>query len=468
MRVGVLFSGGKDSVYALELAMQREDVRCLITLVSRNPESYMFHTPNIRMTELQAKALGIPHLVVETQGKEEEELKDLVQALDIAKRDHSFECVVTGAIESVYQARRVQNICHELGLWCYNPLWKKDQVDLLRELMDRDYSVLISGIFAYPLTESWLGKTLDHKMISTLVELNEKYRINPSGEGGELETTVLDAPFFRQKIIIDRSSISAKGNAGNFFIEGAHLEDKLSVGSATSGVAGESDLTGQSKRTSSCGQSRDVGGHEKIRLKTDLCDDYRKNILIVDMNARRDSLGYLEFVLPIERIVREHRKEHHHRDQWRCQESISIHLTELTPEIIQDADRIIMSGMPLKDHEHPEYVEKFVWMKNIDIPILGICGGMQFLAKLYGSEIFDCLEIGMTPIETVKDNPLFSSTFEAYELHSKAIEPSEIFEILARSRECVQAVKHKEKPQFGVQFHPEVRNNVIIERFLDL
>ena len=60
MRLGVLFSGGKDSTLALHLAAEKEEVTCLITVVSKNKESYMFHTPNIDVTALQAEALALP------------------------------------------------------------------------------------------------------------------------------------------------------------------------------------------------------------------------------------------------------------------------------------------------------------------------------------------------------------------------------------------------------------------------
>ena len=53
-------------------------------------------------------------------------------------------------------------------------------------------------------------------MIARLVELQSQYGISPSGEGGEIETTVLDAPMFKQKIEILDSAIEAKGNCGVF------------------------------------------------------------------------------------------------------------------------------------------------------------------------------------------------------------------------------------------------------------
>ena len=122
MRLGVLFSGGKDSTFALHLAAEKEEVVCLITVVSKNKESYMFHTPNIDVTTLQAEALGLPLVSVVTEGEKEEELADLEAAIAEAKEKFQIDGVVTGAVESVYQASRVQRICNLLDVWCFNPL----------------------------------------------------------------------------------------------------------------------------------------------------------------------------------------------------------------------------------------------------------------------------------------------------------------------------------------------------------
>lgn len=226
MRLGVLFSGGKDSTLALHLAEEKEEVACLITVVSKNPESYMFHTPNSDLTALQAEALGLPLVSVVTEGRKEEELGDLETAIAEAKTQFNIEGIVTGAVESVYQASRVQQICNKLDVWCFNPLWKHDQKALLEKLLEKHFQVVISGVFAYPLDESWLGKQIDTKLIQRLVEFEQKFGISPSGEGGEIETTVLDAPMFKRKIEIQDYAISAKGNSGVFTIKYARLVAK--------------------------------------------------------------------------------------------------------------------------------------------------------------------------------------------------------------------------------------------------
>jgi len=226
MRLGVLFSGGKDSTLALLKARERETVVCLISLFSENKESYMFHTPNIAVTKLQTEAMDLPQVIKTTKGLEEKEVNDLEAALNDAKKNFNIDGVVTGAIESVYQAERIQRVCHDLDLWCFNPLWKRNQKELLEEIVRNGFKVIISGVFAYPLDESWLGKQIDKELVARLVRLQLEYGLSPSGEGGEIETTVLDAPMFQSRIEILDSEVQAEGNAGVYVIKKAKLTKK--------------------------------------------------------------------------------------------------------------------------------------------------------------------------------------------------------------------------------------------------
>src|SRR5208282_6518544 len=116
MKLGVLCSGGKDSWFVCHLAIQQEEVACLISVRSRNEESYVFHIPNIPLVPLQAEAAGLPLVTVETEGIEEAELDDLSRAIRLAVEEYGIEGVVTGALLSVYQASRVQRICRNLDL----------------------------------------------------------------------------------------------------------------------------------------------------------------------------------------------------------------------------------------------------------------------------------------------------------------------------------------------------------------
>ncbi|MBI4448132.1 diphthine--ammonia ligase [Candidatus Woesearchaeota archaeon] len=226
VNLGVLFSSGKDSCYALWIMKkQNYKISCLITIKSKNPDSFMFHTPNIDLVELQAEAANIPLIKQLSEGKKEAELKDLEKALKKAKEIHKIGGVVTGALFSEYQRTRIEKVCDKVGLKVFSPLWHKDQETEMKELVKENFDAIISSVAAEGLGEEWLGKKIDTKMIQQLAKLNEKLGVNIAGEGGEFESLVLDAPLFNKKIVVDEAEkkMSSK-NCGRYIIKKAHLK----------------------------------------------------------------------------------------------------------------------------------------------------------------------------------------------------------------------------------------------------
>lgn len=177
-------------------------------------------------------------------------------------------------------------------------------------------------------------------------------------------------------------------------------------------------------------------------------------ILVVDLNWKKDSLAYNEFVLPIVSAIQPFEP---------CEVK---HFLDVKPSELDGYSHIILSGTTLKDFTFLKHLDKFGWIKTCEKPILGICAGMQTITQVYSESLAACSQVGMTEITTLKENPLFSGTFQAYALHTYTVNPSETFEILAKSSECVQAVKHKQKSIYGVLFHPEVRSQKILQKFL--
>jgi len=203
MKLGILFSGGKDSMFAGYLVKkQGYDIACLISINSENKDSFMFHTPSIDKVKKQAEVMEIPIIIQKTKGKKEIELKDLEKAIKKAVKDYEIKGIITGAVESVYQSSRIQKICNKLKIECFNPLWQKDQIELLKELIKNKFKVIITGVAAYPLDRTWLGRIVNKKFIKDVEILNEKYKINPAGEGGEFESFVLDCPLFKKPLKI--------------------------------------------------------------------------------------------------------------------------------------------------------------------------------------------------------------------------------------------------------------------------
>jgi len=203
MKLGILFSGGKDSCYAAYISKKEGyEIGCLITVASENKESYMFHTPSIKMVKKQAEVMGLPLIFFNTKGEKDKELLDLKKAIEEGIKKYNIKGVVSGAVESVYQSSNIQKICNELNMDCFNPLWKKNQYELLGEIIKNKFFVIITGVFAYPLNKNWLGRKIDEKFLQDIKELNEKYKINISGEGGEYESFVLNCGLFKRKLRI--------------------------------------------------------------------------------------------------------------------------------------------------------------------------------------------------------------------------------------------------------------------------
>jgi len=220
MKCAVLFSGGKDSCYAAWLANQKGyELSCLISVFSENPESYMFHTPSISKVKKQSKVMNLPLMIQKTKGEKEEELKDLEVVIKKAKEKYKIEAVVTGAIQSNYQKSRIQKICDKLNLKCINPLWHKDEFEYLKNLIENNFNVVVTGVFAEGLDRSWLGRKIDTKFIEDIKRLHDKYKIHPAGEGGEFETFVLDCPLFEKPLEIIDKKISGERNSWRMEIE---------------------------------------------------------------------------------------------------------------------------------------------------------------------------------------------------------------------------------------------------------
>jgi len=220
LKLGVLFSGGKDSTYAAWLAKkQGNELACLITLYSENPDSYMFHTPSIKKTKQQAKAMSIPLIVKNTKGMKEEELKDLEKAIKLAKDKYNINAIVSGALASNYQKLRIENICKKLKLKSITPLWQRDEFEYLNDLLRNKFRVIVTAVSAYPLNGSWLGRKIDQAFIEDVKDLHEKYKIHPAGEGGEFETFVIDCPLFEAPLEVRGADFTGDKNSWRMELE---------------------------------------------------------------------------------------------------------------------------------------------------------------------------------------------------------------------------------------------------------
>jgi diphthine-ammonia ligase len=225
VKVASLFSGGKDSAFALWCAqMQGWDIESLVTVFPQSKDSWMFHYPAIRWTRLQAQAIGIPHMVIETAAEKESELNDLSVGLEQLKKSSGIEGIVSGAIASEYQRTRLDNICESLGLRSFAPLWHKNQQQLVKEQIESGFEAIITSCNALGLDSKWLGRKLEAKELNELVKLNKRYGLNVALEGGEAETFVLCAPIFNGRLSVIRSTPHWHGESGYLDLDDVRFE----------------------------------------------------------------------------------------------------------------------------------------------------------------------------------------------------------------------------------------------------
>ena len=227
MKLAALFSGGKDSTYAIYLAKKLgHSVDVLLTLYPHSSESHLLHYPNIKFTQLQAESMKTPQLIEETLSDDSEnESKKLNNLISLAKEKYSIDGIVHGGILSEYQKDNFSLICEKNQLKIISPLWNKEPESYMKELLNENFEYIISTVSSAGLNDSWLGRIIDKNGLDELQKLQKKFRFNLNFEGGEAETFVTNCPLFEKRLLIQDSTTEWDGYRGRFEILGAKLKD---------------------------------------------------------------------------------------------------------------------------------------------------------------------------------------------------------------------------------------------------
>ena len=181
--------------------------------------------------------------------------------------------------------------------------------------------------------------------------------------------------------------------------------------------------------------------------------------MILVISTCKYKLHELEFVKPIEDIIKENNKKY-----------ITKNYTQLNKNDLEKADKIIICGTSLQDFGYLNHLDNFYWLNKITKPVLGVCSGMQLIGLTHQGVNKKKTEIGFYKEKFNKNflNIKENTKLEVYHLHNNYIDFSKLndFDTCSKSSSVAQAVKHKNKPIFGVLFHPEVRNKEIILSFI--
>ena len=225
MKLACLFSGGKDSTYAIHLAKkQGHDVVCLLSIFPKSEESHLLHHPNLKWTKLQSESMKIPQLTIISNSDEtDNELIVMEKLLQDAKKQFQIDGLVHGGIKSNFQKEKFESLCLKLNFISIAPLWETDPNEYMNELLDSNFHFMMISVSSDGLDEQWLGKLISKSDIKILNTLSDKFGFNLNFEGGEAETFVIDCPLFSNSIKINDFVKNWDGYRGRFEIVDAEL-----------------------------------------------------------------------------------------------------------------------------------------------------------------------------------------------------------------------------------------------------
>ncbi len=225
MKLGSLFSGGKDSTYATYMAQkQGHEVTCLLSIFTKSEESHLLHYPNLQWTKLQSESMKIPQLTINSESDEtDDELFALENLLQNAKDQFHIEGLVHGGIKSQFQKEKFESLCSKLDLVAVTPLWNTEPEQYMNDLLDSNFVFIMITVTSDGLDDTWLGKPISKSDIDTLRHLSDKFGFNLNFEGGEAATFVVDCPLFSNSIKINQAKKIWDGYRGRFEIMDAGL-----------------------------------------------------------------------------------------------------------------------------------------------------------------------------------------------------------------------------------------------------
>jgi len=201
MEVAVLYSGGKDSTYAIEKCLQKKwKIKYLLSVKPTRNDCYLFHFATVEHTKDLAKILGIKHIYVTCDVADPE--KEALIVKDVVEKNPVDALVLGGIGLQETQLRSIRDAVFPLGVEVFASHTGSDHGSLVKEMIDKGYDIRVTQVAVEGLGKSWLGKKLTTKSLQELKTLSERYGFHVGAEGGHYDSLVVDGPIFTKKLEI--------------------------------------------------------------------------------------------------------------------------------------------------------------------------------------------------------------------------------------------------------------------------
>lgn len=232
MKVAILYSGGKDSTFAIQHAKEQGwDIKYLISVKPTRKDCYLFHYATIELTKPIAEILQIPHFYLSCDVadplKEAEIVRKIVEK---NQKDMQIDAVIlggTGLQET--QIKSVQNALRSLKVEAFASYAGEDHALLFEQMLDQGYKILITQIASEGL-KHWLGKTLTKENFPQLKRDSIEYGFHIGFEGGYADTLVTDCPIYTKRLIIDSMSLKFEDDyCGHVIVDKCRMQEKLEL-----------------------------------------------------------------------------------------------------------------------------------------------------------------------------------------------------------------------------------------------
>jgi diphthine-ammonia ligase len=194
MNISCSWSGGKDSCYALMLALrQQHTLKALVNMMNESGVISRSHGLPIPVLQQQADALRVPLIAQPTSWNEYQSY--FISTLEKVKTDFSVEAMVFGDIDLQEHRDWEEMVCAKAQLLAMLPIWKRDRKQLVQDMLDEELEAIIVSCNTQ-MGERFLGETLSPKLVMELETLG----VDVCGENGEFHTVVVNCPIFARRI----------------------------------------------------------------------------------------------------------------------------------------------------------------------------------------------------------------------------------------------------------------------------